>query len=202
MARRRSRRKHGGIRAILWVILIAVGVWLYPYVQDALAPALPYTPVDGEMSGHVVDVGQADAILLMTPDGNMLIDAGTNASEDELAAYLGLYDVESFEYVVFTHPHSDHIGGADMIMRNYAVKNVILPDAVNDSLVYTNMLSAIEESDAQVIAAESGAYYNIGDMSFRLLAPNSESSSNLNDTSVVLRATYGAVSMMFTGDAE
>ena len=160
------------------------------------------TSVDGQVTVHVIDVGQADSILIMTPSGNMLIDAGTNSSEEALTSYLDSVGVNAFEYVIFTHPDADHIGGADRVMREYAVKNVILPNCVKTTKVYENMITAIEESKANVIEPVSGTYYQIGDFRFRILAPNSEKYSSTNDYSVVVRATYGAVSMMFTGDAE
>ena len=160
------------------------------------------TSVDGQVTVHVIDVGQADSILIMTPSGNMLIDAGANSSEEALTSYLESVGVNAFEYVIFTHPDADHIGGADRVMREYAVKNVILPNCVKTTKVYENMITAIEESKANVIEPVSGTYYQIGDFSFRILAPNSEKYSSTNDYSVVVRATYGAVSMMFTGDAE
>ena len=42
-----------------------------------------------ELAVHVIDVGQADAILIMTPQqGNILIDGGTGESEKALVSYI------------------------------------------------------------------------------------------------------------------
>lgn len=200
MARR--RKKTGRLGSLLLIVLLLLAAWVYTKLpEQPQTPDVPAAAVEGEVTVHVIDVGQADAILIVAPDGNMLIDAGLDSSEDELAAYLDLYGIEAFEYVVFTHPDADHIGGADMIMREYEVEAVILPNAVKTTIVYENMISAIEQSDAQVIEAISGESYAIGELTFRILAPNEQKYANTNDYSVVLRATYGAVSMMFTGDA-
>lgn len=151
---------------------------------------------------HFIDVGQADAILIRVPEGNILIDAGTNDSEEALRAYLDELDVDTIEYAVFTHPHADHIGGADMIMKTYDVKNVIMPDATATSKVFTRMLDAIEASDAKVIEATPDKTYSVGDLTLTVLGPQGSGYTDVNNYSVVVRVDWGNTSALFTGDAE
>lgn len=151
---------------------------------------------------HFIDVGQADAILIRVPEGNILIDAGTNDSEEALRAYLDELDVDTIEYAVFTHPHADHIGGADMIMKTYDVKNVIMPDATATSKVFTRMLDAIEASDAKVIEATPDKTYSVGDLTLTVLGPQGSGYTDVNNYSVAVRVDWGNTSALFTGDAE
>lgn len=151
---------------------------------------------------HFIDVGQADAILIRVPEGDILIDAGTNDSEEALRAYLDELDVDTIEYAVFTHPHADHIGGADMIMKTYDVKNVIMPDATATSKVFTRMLDAIEASDAKVIEATPDKTYSVGDLTLTVLGPQGSGYTDVNNYSVAVRVDWGNTSALFTGDAE
>ena len=127
---------------------------------------------------------------------------GPGSAEDILADYLGRLGLTSFEYAVFTHPHEDHIGGADMILTDFTVSNVILPDCTYNSATYTRMMDAIDESGAGVIVAESGSEFKLGDMKATVLAPNSPDYKNTHNYSIVLKIEFGETSFLLTGDAE
>lgn len=205
MARRKNKKLGLGGSLLLAALLILV-YFLYPYLTESTPPDIDTNEsvvTEGEVSVHVIDVGQADAILLVAPEGNMLIDAGerTSSSETALKNYLNDLGITTLEYFVATHNHSDHIGGADMILREFTVKNALLTDAVATSGVYTDMLTELERSGANVVEAVPGLTFSIGEMNCRVLAPLKDY-SDTNDQSIVLRVTFGEVSMMFTGDAE
>ncbi len=161
-------------------------------------------PVSGdEVQFHFIDVGQADAALIRTAAGNVLIDAGMGASEEQLKAYLDSQGVKDIEYAVFTHPHEDHIGGADMVLAEYNVKNVILPDKTANTVVFERMMDGIEAEGCAVIKAKPDLVFTVGEVTFTVLAPISgDYRDNMNNYSVVVRAEYGATSVLFTGDAE
>ncbi len=160
-------------------------------------------PEGNELQIHVIDVGQGDAILIRTPEGNLLIDAGDNIEryEQTLKNYLDALGIQTLDYFILTHPHADHIGGADVIFANYTVKEVIMPDKEATSKVYETVLDAIEQKDIDLTLAEPDMTFSLGALQCRILAPQ-KSYSDANDASVVIRMTYGSVSMMFTGDAE
>ena len=161
----------------------------------------PPVPNGEEVLVHVIDVGQGDAILITTAHGNMLIDTGENSAREELVDYLEYVNVSTFEYVVFTHPDADHIGNADYVVQNYAIKNIIMPDRVATTKTFERMIDAIENSQANVIMAEPGYEFYIGALLNTILAPNDDY-DDTNDTSVVIKATFGDTSIMLTGDAE
>ena len=204
MAKRRKKRKAKGIAAAV-VVLIAVIAGLF-FGKDAIFGGLsddPSAPVSGgEVQFHFIDVGQGDAALIRTEKGDILIDAGTNSSEDELKAYLDSLGVTDIEYAVFTHPHEDHIGGADMVLDTYNVKNVVLPDATSTSKTFERMMDAIEAEKCGVIEATPEKTFTVGELTCTILAPISTSYTETNDYSVVIRADYGETSVLFTGDAE
>ena len=120
----------------IFVILIALAISLVAYLNPGLFESEPTDepPVTdagsveetGEVQIHVIDVGQGDSILLTAPGGNVLFDAGDLAERHETAIknYLTDLGITTLDYFIITHPDADHIGGADMVLREFTVKNV------------------------------------------------------------------------------
>lgn len=158
--------------------------------------------VEGRIEVHIIDVGQADGILIRTEAGYIVVDAGLSGGEDEYVRYLRDAGVFEIEYLVLTHPHSDHIGGADAVLEEFDVKNVILPNAEHTSSVYMKVLGLIQDENANAILAKAMESYTMGDLKMTVLAPNGEKYDSLNDFSVVLRVEFGNTSFLLTGDAE
>jgi len=104
-----------------------------------------------------------------------------------------------------THAHSDHIGSAAKIIQNFEITNIIMPryteQNMPDTNIYTNLLQAISESGATAYAATPGDRYDLNGFCFSVLAPNDDY-EELNNSSVVIKATYGKNSFLFMGDAE
>lgn len=157
---------------------------------------------DGECELHMIDVGQGDAFLIRVGKDNVLIDAGPNDGESALEAYLTENGITSFDYVVFTHPHEDHIGGGDMVFENFEVEKVLMPDVISNTSVFENLLECIDASGADVITPLPGDTYSVGELSLMILGPSEYDENELNNCSLVMRAEYGDISMLFSGDAE
>ncbi len=157
-------------------------------------------------SVHFVDVGQGDCAVIMTPYGNILIDAGIYEVVDDTAKYISSLGIKEFEYAVFTHPHSDHIGGASELLKRFDVKNVIMPNATSNSYPFEKLIERLEKEKCGVIAGEAGKSFELGENAkIELLAPLKDYTlleDELNNTSVVLKFTFGEVSFLLTGDAE
>lgn len=216
MARRKRYKKidPAVVLVILIIILIAYIVMIYfesqnngESTQDSHAPASSSVTVSagelGNVEYHFIDVGQGDATLIRTPEGDILIDTGENSAEEDLKNYLDLCGVDDLYYAVFTHPDSDHIGGADMILAEYEVLNVIKPDFEKTTKVYTRMMEAIEAEGCTVYNALPGETYSLGEFDMFVLGPDPENNElDSNNSSIVIKATWGNTTAMLTGDAE
>ncbi len=156
-------------------------------------------------SVHFIDVGQGDCELILDHGKALLIDAGEADEAYTVISYLRRQKVETIDYLVATHPHSDHIGALPAVIRAFAVKNVILPRLSQENTpttyYYEQLLTAVKNSGARVIAAKPGAAYALGEGKFTVLAPMKQD-EELNNMSVVLRLTYLEKGFLFTGDAE
>ena len=147
-----------------------------------------------------IDVGQADAILIENNKKYMLIDAGNNEDGDLLVNYFKDKNITDFEYVVATHPHEDHIGGMDNIIKNFNIKNYYMPDCYTTTKTFEEILDALEEKNLSFETPDIDSEFRLGDALFRVLYTGTDK-RDLNNTSIVLRMTYKDVSFMFTGDA-
>ena len=204
MARR--KRKGSPIVALIIVILSAL-IYTYFGGNVDLGGERQTEVVDGTIEFYVLDVGQADAILIKSEKGNILFDSGDLDTKYELVDTLGKLGVSEIEYAIFTHPHADHIGGADVVLTSLKVHNVIMPvlddKDVPTTKVYERLIKAIEDNEAiNLIAAEPDSEYSVGDVKMKILAPASPDYTDLNNYSVVVRVDFGATSFMMTGDAE
>ena len=151
-----------------------------------------------------IDVGQADSILITSPDGkNMLIDAGEGEGRSgAVLDYLKKRNITELDTVIATHPHSDHINAMDDVLDNIAVDKFYLPNASHTTRDFENMLDAAENAN-EVIQAKAGMSFNLGEsVGCDILAPVSDSYDDLNNYSVVVKMVYGSTSFLFTGDAE
>lgn len=157
-----------------------------------------------EMKVHFIDVGQGDSIFIELPNTKtMLIDAAENEYADRITNYIYSCGYNTLDYVVATHPHSDHIGGMADVIGAFNVENVILSPATHTTKSYTNMLKAIDDSGAKVKIGVAGTeIFSDGDLSAVVIAPVTEDYSDLNNSSVMVMLTYGSRKFLFTGDAE
>ena len=149
---------------------------------------------------YVLDVGQADSILIKSNDKYALIDAGCNETGDELVSYLESLGIEKFEHVITTHPHEDHIGGMDNIIKNFDVNNFYMPDILTTTKTFEDVLNALEVKNLQYTTPNIDDKFYLNDAIFTVLyLDNNE--DNLNDSSIILRLEYGNNSFLFMADA-
>ncbi len=161
------------------------------------------TMAKGTLQVHYIDVGQADSILIKAADGTaVLIDAGNNTDGPDVVNYLKSQQVKELAAVIATHPHEDHIGGFDTVMKNFPVKAVYMSNALSTTKTFEEFISAVKASGAKRIQAKAGVALDVPGLTGQFLAPNSSEYEELNNYSAVLSLTCGKVTFLFTGDAE
>lgn len=159
-------------------------------------------PENSNFEVHYIDVGQADAALVLCDDETMLIDGGNVADSSLIVSYLNKRNISHLDYVIGTHAHEDHIGGLSGALSVTSVGKVYAPKTEADSKAYQNFKSKVQAQGLQITNPTPNETFTLGSSSVRILAPISESVSDLNNTSIVLKITYGSTSFLFTGDAE
>ncbi len=149
---------------------------------------------------YFIDVGQADCILIDNNQEYALIDAGNNNDGKKIVEFLNSLGVNNFKYVIGTHAHEDHIGGMDDIIKNFSIEHFFMPDVITTTKTYEDVLDALEEKKLKYETPEIDSTFSLAETKFKVIYIGKDK-EDLNDTSIVLKATYGDTSYLFTGDA-
>ena len=158
------------------------------------------------LSVHYIDVGQGDCSLLVCDGKTMLVDAGENGHESDVINYLRSQNVDKLDYIVASHQHSDHIGGLAEVITEFGCDTLIMPRLTKaqtpTNSTYTDFLKAIKNSGVKTLASNPGDIYNLGSAVIEIFGPVTDDAEDINNMSIVMKATYGSNSFLFTGDAE
>ncbi len=201
------------IISILLILMLAVsalpGCSADNFSDTAAPPSMdvPAASTDTASGGtdplrvYFLDVGQGDCTILTQGDSAMLIDAGENDKGTTVQSYLEYLGIDSLDYAVLTHPDSDHIGGADVVLYKFDCDTILMPDVRTDTRTYDDVIQAMNAKGETAVHPSPGDIYEFGDAAFTVLAPVQSYDDN-NNNSIVLRLDYGDNSFLFTGDAE
>jgi competence protein ComEC len=165
----------------------------------------------------VFDVGQGDCILVQAPGGRtMLVDgggmpgqyaSGYDVGREVVVPALLTRGVGRIDVLVITHPHEDHIGGICAVLAAVPVRMVLDPMLPCDSESYQRVCEEAQRRGIPVHRATEGQRLNLGeDIYVDILNPPdprlTDTGSDLNDNSVVLRLVHGGLSVLLAADVE
>lgn len=210
MAKKSSKTKQALIYLVLIfliVITIAEGKGYNPlgWVKDKLNGSISERAED-DLFVHFIDVGQGDCIFITAGGENMLIDCGEASEADTVISYLNEQGVEHLDYVVATHPHSDHMGGMSSIVSTYGIGEIIMPHLEDEDIPTTryfeNFLNACSAKGLYITEAQIGRTVTLGEAEAEIIAPLSSGYKNANNYSVGILLSHGKNDFLFTGDAE
>lgn len=154
------------------------------------------------ISVKFINVGQADSCVIVTPNEDViLIDTGESKNASEVIRGLQEYSFEDIDLMVLTHPHADHIGGAQTILNTFETKEVLMCSYVTTTKTFEGVLDTLAEQEIKTTQATLGMTYDIDGVHIEVVGVDSVPNDN-NSSSVVLKVTYGTVDLIFTGDLE
>lgn len=164
---------------------------------------------NGNVNVDVLDIGQGDAIFITSPSGRqILIDGGPDLSAlAGIGKRMSLFD-RRIDLLVLSHPHQDHLFALPAVIERYDVHAILLTGVAYDGPRYEELLNLIRARNVPVIIADPTRDIDVGDgVRLDVLWPppiyeGMEDPSGGNDSSVAFRLTYGADTMLFTGDME
>lgn len=154
----------------------------------------------------VLDIGQGDSVLIRQGETVVLIDTGDrDANTVDQLKRLG---VDHIDLLISTHPHADHIGRTEDVLRTFPVKRYVDNGLSHETNVYKKVMEAVSELSIPYQPAKRDFEVRFPSKEARLtvLLPDEPAltgtRSDLNSNSVVVLLEHGAVKMLFTGDSE
>ena len=149
---------------------------------------------------QILDVGEADCILIKDNDNYALIDAGNNEDGKNIVDYFKSLGIKEFKYVFATHPHEDHIGGMDNILKNFSVKEYFMLDIELNNITYTEIIDLLKKKNIYYKTPSIGEIFQLRDSSIEVLWLDNDK-EDLNKDSMILKVKYKNTSYLLTGDA-
>lgn len=168
----------------------------------ALLVCLFAAAVQAEMEIHFLDVGEADAAIVVCDGEVMVVDAGEAGSGQFLYAYLRqTLNVEQVEHVVMTHPHDDHIGGIPTVLKACKVNHLYSPMDDYPGERFQKVIKAANEQGLAITVPAYGDEFRVGSARCKVVSPI-QTSVHVNDLSLALLIEYGDTRFLLTGDME
>jgi len=176
--------------------------------DDALCPgacsahcACPALSPANHLEVHMIDVGQGDSLLVVSPDGfTMLVDAGDNSSVSDVTAYLAAIGIVELDYTLASHMHNDHIGGMDTVLASFpGVVACFDNGQTGTTASFDNYDTAASGRRLTVTPGET-IDMGPGTVVDVLHADTGDDNENLN--SVVIRLSFQNSTVLLGGDCE
>ena len=198
------------VTALLVILLMAVSdTFGFVSYEDMMVFLGLRPPVftTAELSVHFIDVGQGDSTLIISGDRTVLIDAGDSEGGQAVRSYLVSQKVDHLDYIIATHPHSDHTGGIETVLESFETGTLLIPvfsengKSEDDLYAWHELNRTAEAAGIAMTEAVPGMTLDLGISSLSVLAPSGDY-DEINNYSVVTELVHGDNSFLITGDAE
>ena len=211
---RESKKRKKILTFIIILVIFSVIVNRYTSISYNTITVTQYNSED-ELQIHIIDVGQAESILIVQDGFTMLVDSGDNFTGDDVVKYIKNLGIDKIDIFLITHFHRDHAGGAHKIISSLDVKKIVCHkfsdlSTMQERFWYIDMSisrSIRETFGSMSIFMESACENNklknfdVGDAKVYTLSQNNDA-VNVNNKSIVFKLVYGDFSMLFMADAE
>ena len=210
------RLKHRLRKQLVWGLCVgfmgcAFAMSIYPFGAKWTRAKLELT---------VLDVGQGDSMLVVSPGGKtLLIDGGgafggfqgreehngVDPGEEAVSPYLWSRGFQKLDVVALTHAHQDHLGGLNAILNNFRVAKLWMGRDVS-SPALARLENLAREKQIPIEHELRGNSFSWDGVDGAFLWPEisleEAPASAKNNDSLVLRLHYGSQTILLPGDAE
>ena len=168
---------------------------------------------DGKLHVIFCDVGQGDAIVIITPNNKHILNDGGPDQKvlDCLARHLPFWE-RTIDLVILKHPHADHFFGMVDVLQRYDVKSFATEDLDNKTGSFQEFLKLLKEKEIPQHRVLAGDKWNVGGVQLEVVGPTEDYLRQTSPggtigeskefASVITKITYGDFSVLLTGDSQ
>ena len=188
---------------------------IFPVLAGACLIIWPWALEKNELDVIFLDVGQGDGAIVRVPTESgiktILVDAGfkdwnRDMGERVVVPVLKNLGVDQIDLLIMSHPHSDHIGGVEIVLEEFEVKEIWDSHGSYGSRLYGRIQKSVEEQGVHYRRLETGYIdTTFAPLLLTLFHPDSAYSvdeRNVNNSSLVVKMSYGESDFLFVGDLE
>ena len=129
----------------------------------------------------------------------MLVDTVDAEHGDRVCRYIKELGYSRIDTLLLTHPHDDHAGGAMAVLGQFEVGRILIPKADYTTPEHQSALSEAQRQGVEIIEVGYGYGFGLGTADVQFLSREG-SYEDENDSSAVMKLSYGCRSFMFMGD--
>ena len=148
-----------------------------------------------------LDVGQGDAAVLQCGGQTMMIDGGKAKASSYIYSWLKKNQISYLDVMVATHTDADHIGGLPGALNYAKVETAYCPVTSGTTKTFQSFVRYLKKQGKSITVPKAGDEFSLGGAQVRILGPIDPQAEG-NNSSIVLKVTFGDTSFLFTGDAE
>lgn len=148
-----------------------------------------------------LDVGQGDAAILQCGGQSMMIDGGKAKASSYIYSWLKKNQISYLDVMVATHTDADHIGGLSGALNYAKVGTAYCPVTSGTTKTFQSFVKYLKKQGKSITVPKAGDEFSLGGAQVRILGPTDPQAEG-NNSSIVLKVTFGDTSFLFTGDAE
>lgn len=158
-----------------------------------------------EIKVSFLDVGQGDAAVIQCGGKTMMIDGGKPKESSFIYSWLRKNSITKLDYMVATHPDADHIGGLSGALNYASVGTAYCSVTDWTTKTFRNLVKYLKKQGKSLKIPSAGKEFDLGGAEVEVLESGKKGDKeedDSNNSSIVLKITYGDISFLFTGDAE
>lgn len=131
----------------------------------------------------------------------MMIDGGKAKASSYIYSWLKKNQISYLDVMVATHTDADHIGGLSGALNYAKVGTAYCPVTSGTTKTFQSFVKYLKKQGKSITVPEAGDEFSLGSAQVRILGPTDPQAEG-NNSSIVLKVTFGDTSFLFTGDAE
>ncbi len=148
-----------------------------------------------------LDTGKSDSIIIKQDGLSVMCDCADKDDSEYIADRLKALNISALDYLIVTHFDKDHIGSAAFIINSFDVKNVIMPSYTEESSEYSEMMSAISETDTNAVVLKSDTSFKSKNGRITVNSPRKAYDDD-NNNSLIISIAYQNKNILLAGDAK